>query len=132
MATNDKTGEPLTPAEAEAVKGTLGDDEHRLCVNCYFWRSLNAQRKNKAIGMCLHEPPTVNIVLSQGGSPLDPKQQTVSQAPAFVRPETADDDMCSHHRFGDEMSPVEIVATELQAIAQMFREASGTPPKQGR
>jgi hypothetical protein len=89
--------------------------EVRYCETCTWARPLEKQF------VCLVAPPVVHIVLAKA-SPLD---QAPSQLPASTRPSVQPKDVCAQHRFPDEMSEAEMVASELAQIARWLREGVG-------
>lgn len=94
-------------------------EDVRVCGTCYYIRASTA-----ASGVCMLNPPASHVVMQPRPS-LDPTKTTVQQMPAFVRPEVKADDFCSSHRYDDELSPVEIIASELSSIADMLRAQTG-------
>ena len=87
--------------------------DERICGTCRYYRPLPKQ------GACCLNPPVVHIITVME-SPLDPK--SIKQLPANTRPTTERTDTCSHHKFSDELSDAEMVAQELEHIAQWLRE----------
>lgn len=105
-------------ARAEA-EGAGESDDVRACESCAFSRPLE-----KTL-VCLFNPPVVHIVTGKA-SPLD---QQVTQLPATTRPTVQAKDFCSQHRFPDELTEAEMIASELAQISRWLRE--GTTIKGG-
>jgi hypothetical protein len=104
----------------EQARDDAGVPPERQCGNCQFSRKPSTSAAQLA---CLLNPPVVHIMVAYKNA-LDPN--SMSQFPANTRPTVEATDVCSHHKFTDELSDAEMLAEELSEIAKWLREGITT------